>query len=62
LQGDRDAHLTALNVQWQHATTLAAQHGYRAITRTIIPHAPHDPFPARVFAALNRMRTNISSW
>jgi dienelactone hydrolase len=61
LQGDRDARLTALNVQWQKATTLAAQHGYRNITRTIIPHAPHDPFPARVFEALNHMHANIPS-
>lgn len=61
LQGDRDARLMALNEQWQQATALAAQHGYRNITRALIPHAPHDPFPARVFEALTQMRANIPS-
>jgi dienelactone hydrolase len=55
LQGNRDSHLTALNAQWEQATTLAAHHGYRTITRAIIPDAPHDPFPAHVFEALKRM-------
>jgi hypothetical protein len=27
LQGDRDSHLTALNVQWEMATARAAQQG-----------------------------------
>jgi hypothetical protein len=57
LQGNRDSHLTALNAQWEQATALAAQHGYRNITRTIIPSASHDPFPAQVFEEVTRMRT-----
>jgi len=59
LQGDRDSRLAALNAQWEQATTLAAQHGYRSITRAIIYGAAHDPFPVRVFEELNRIRTSI---
>jgi dienelactone hydrolase len=58
IQGDHDSHLAALNEQWEQATALAAQHGYRNITRTIIPNASHDPFPNQVFTELNSMRTS----
>ena len=58
LQGNQDSHLMALNAQWEQATMLATQHGYCNITRVILPEALHDPFPAQVFEALNRMRTS----
>jgi pimeloyl-ACP methyl ester carboxylesterase len=58
LLGNRDSHFTALNVQWEQATMLATQHGYLNITRVILPDAAHDPIPAQVFEALNRMRNS----
>jgi hypothetical protein len=58
LQGDRDAHLTALNAQWEMATTRAAQQRYRNIARTMLPNAPPGPFPDDVFNTVMNMRTS----
>lgn len=43
-QGDKDAYLTALNEQWTDAAKLAAEHGYKELTRTLVPGAGHQAF------------------
>lgn len=47
-QGDKDAYLAALDEQWKDATKLAAEHGYKGLTHTIVPGAEHQPFSAQV--------------
>ena len=47
-QGDKDGILEVLNQQWKDAEQTARSHGFKNITRTIVPGEGHQPFPRQV--------------
>ncbi|MGA2497209.1 MAG: redoxin domain-containing protein [Tepidisphaeraceae bacterium] len=47
-QGDKDGHADSLNQQWNDAAQLAAEHGYKNLTHTMVPGAGHQPFSSQV--------------
>lgn len=54
-QGDQDQVLVHLNPQWETAVKLAGEHGYKNISRTVIPGGTHLPYQSQVvdfFASL----------
>ncbi|HLJ55148.1 MAG TPA: hypothetical protein VKT77_08905 [Chthonomonadaceae bacterium] len=54
-QGDKDSIIASLNSQWDDASTLAREHGYKNLERSIVPgagHAPHAQQVVDYFATL----------
>jgi poly(3-hydroxybutyrate) depolymerase len=49
-QGDKDAAKSALDDQWNDAITIAREHGYKNLDRTIIVGASHSAFAQEVVA------------
>lgn len=47
-QGDKDGFIVPLNQQWNDAEALARQHGYKDISRTMVPGAGHQTFAPQV--------------
>lgn len=48
VQGDKDQVIHHLNPQWDSAVELLGKHGYKNISRNVIPGGTHLPYPKEV--------------